>query len=72
MMDPGGASGGHARGRVVVETTAAWQEWGQGRRRPKLLSEHGAREEAQRAAREAWSEAEALRPGGSAACWMES
>ena len=26
MMDPGGAGGRHARGRVVVESTAAWQE----------------------------------------------
>lgn len=39
---------------------------------PELLSERGAREEAQRAAREAGSEAEALRRGGSAAGWMGS
>ena len=39
---------------------------------PELLSERGAPEEAQRAAREAGSEAEALRRGGVAASWMES
>lgn len=39
---------------------------------PELLSERGAPEEAQRAAREAGSEAEELRRGGSAAGWMGS
>lgn len=39
---------------------------------PELLSERGAGERTGRAARGAWSGAEALRRGGAAAGWMGS